>query len=89
MAQLSTMPFMFDVYISVTSEEAKQQCNLQFKKIKNIENLDVRVVPNRGRDIAPVFAEFGSALKQYDFICHIQSKSHYIMRKNNRLASIY
>ncbi len=73
-AQLSTMPFKFDVYISVTSEEAKQQCNLQFKKIKNIENLDVRVVPNRGRDIAPVFAEFGSALKQYDFICHIQSK---------------
>ncbi|EMJ9901831.1 class I SAM-dependent methyltransferase, partial [Klebsiella variicola] len=73
-AQLSIMPFKFDVYISVTSEEAKQQCNLQFKKIKNIENLDVRVVPNRGRDIAPVFAEFGSALKQYDFICHIQSK---------------
>ena len=43
-AQLSTMPFKFDVYISVTSEEAKQKCNLQFKKIKNIENLDVRVV---------------------------------------------
>lgn len=73
-AQLSTMPFKFDVYISVTSKEAKQQCNLQFKKIKNIEDLDVRVVPNRGRDIAPVFAEFGSALKQYDFVCHIQSK---------------
>ncbi|MGR7194928.1 rhamnan synthesis F family protein [Klebsiella aerogenes] len=73
-AQLSTMPFKFDVYISVTNEEAKQQCNLQFKKIKNIEDLDVRVVPNRGRDIAPVFAEFGSVLKQYDFVCHIQSK---------------
>ncbi|HCC8073743.1 TPA: HAD hydrolase-like protein, partial [Klebsiella aerogenes] len=73
-AQLSTMPFKFDVYISVTNKEAKQQCNLQFKKIKNIEDLDVRVVPNRGRDIAPVFAEFGSVLKQYDFVCHIQSK---------------
>lgn len=29
---------------------------------------------NRGRDIAPMLAEFGSKLKQYDYICHVQSK---------------
>lgn len=72
--QLNKMPFKFDVYVSVTSKEAKERCELAFKRIINVGIVDVRVVPNRGRDIAPIFAEFGNNLKRYDYFCHIQTK---------------
>lgn len=72
--QLAIVPFKFDVYVSVTNSDAKIKCEDEFKKIKNIEHLDVRIVPNRGRDIAPMIVEFGEDLKKYNFICHIQSK---------------
>lgn len=71
---LSTVPFSFDVYVSVTTEEAKAVCERELSTVANIRYLKVVIVPNRGRDIAPMFAGFGAELKEYDFIGHIQSK---------------
>lgn len=73
-AHLSVIPFSFDVYVSVTTEEGRDVCTNALKKIKNIANLYVEIVPNRGRDIAPMFCQFGERLKEYDYVCHIQSK---------------
>lgn len=73
-AHLSVIPFPFDVYVSVTTEEGRDICLQKLQKIKNISNLFVEIVPNRGRDIAPMFCQFGERLKKYDYICHIQSK---------------
>lgn len=71
---LEQVPFPFDVYVSVTSDEGLKVCRQKLQTIKNIEKLEVVKVPNRGRDIAPMFCEFGSKLKEYDFVAHIQSK---------------
>ncbi len=71
---LNQIPFPFDAFISVTSEEGKQVCTKELKKIRNITNLKVVKVFNRGRDIAPMLCEFGEKLKEYDYIAHIQSK---------------
>jgi FMN phosphatase YigB (HAD superfamily) len=35
---------------------------------------ELRVVPNQGRNFAPLFVEFGAALRDYDVICHCHSK---------------
>lgn len=71
---LATVPFPLDVFVSVTTQEAQNVCERELRKVSNIGKLCVNVVPNRGRDIAPMFAEFGEQLKQYDYIGHIQSK---------------
>jgi len=44
--------------------------------------MEIRVVPNRGRDLGPIFTEFSSELQQYDLIGHIHTKKsiHYSNR---------
>ncbi|GAA3601152.1 hypothetical protein GCM10023078_30860 [Gibbsiella greigii] len=71
---LSTVPFTFDVFVSVTTQEAHDVCVHELRKVTHIGKLVVKIVPNRGRDIAPMFAAFGEELKEYDYIGHIQSK---------------
>ncbi len=71
---LATVPFPFDVFVSVTTPEAQGVCERELGKVANIGKLCIKIVPNRGRDIAPMFAEFGEQLKHYDYIGHIQSK---------------
>ena len=36
--------------------------------------LEVRIVPNRGRDISPLFCTFSDQLCEYDFFAHIHTK---------------
>ena len=71
---LSTVPFDIDVFVSVATAEAREVCQRELKKVANIGKLEVVLVPNRGRDLAPMFAQFGNKLKTYDYIGHIQSK---------------
>ena len=74
---LTVVPFAFDVFVSVTTDEAAKICERELRKVTNIRKLKVNVVPNRGRDIAPMFVEFGEELKGYDYIAHIQSKKSF------------
>jgi lipopolysaccharide biosynthesis protein len=39
-----------------------------------MKGLDVRVVPNRGRDIGPFLSELGGELQEYDVVCHVHGK---------------
>ncbi|WP_239350282.1 HAD-IA family hydrolase [Snodgrassella communis] len=72
--QLSKIPFKFDLFISVPEEDTLKKCQQKFKKIKNVKQTVIKIVPNRGRDIAPMFVEFGHELRKYDYIAHLQSK---------------
>jgi len=71
---ISQVPYNLDVFVSVTSKEGRDVCKIALSELKNIGKLVVDIVPNRGRDIGPMFAHFGNQLKAYDFIGHIQSK---------------
>jgi len=62
----------YDVYISTTEAGAKDIHTILAKK--KINNYELRVVPNRGRDIGPLLTEFGEALLRYDVIGHIHTK---------------
>lgn len=72
--QFARMPFAFDLYVSVRDEAGKAMCERAFGGLDRLGTLVVAVVPNRGRDIAPMFCTFGEQLVGYDFIAHLHSK---------------
>ncbi len=73
-AACKNMPYKFDALISIVDKSAAEKVQAAFKKIPTAEKIIVRVVPNRGRDVAPFIAGFGDLLPEYDFIVHIHTK---------------
>lgn len=71
---LCKVPFDFDLYISTPTREGRKICSAAFRQVKKLRNFSVKVVPNRGRDIAPMICAFSCELQQYDFICHLHTK---------------
>lgn len=71
---LKNMPFPYDLYISVTTEQALETCQRSFAVLPLCRKIDIRLVPNRGRDLAPMFCTFGDELSQYDYIAHLHTK---------------
>ena len=70
----SNMPYKFDALISIIDSSAREKVQETFEKIPNVEKCIVRVVPNRGRDVAPFIIGFGDILPNYNFIAHVHSK---------------
>lgn len=71
---LGRMPFAFDLFVSVPSEEVRMACEILFARLPKLHRLKTAVVPNQGRDVAPMFCTFGNELRNYDYLAHIHSK---------------
>ncbi|MGN7169707.1 rhamnan synthesis F family protein [Paenibacillus cellulositrophicus] len=71
---LNNIPYQFDLLISITDKKSKEIVKNEFSKIENVKNVFVEVVPNRGRDVAPLVVNFAEKIMKYDFICHIHTK---------------
>jgi glycosyltransferase involved in cell wall biosynthesis len=70
---LSNIPFAFDLFITTDTEEKKQTIAyslLQWHKGK----VEIRIAPNRGRDIAPKLLACRDIYEHYEFFLHIHSK---------------
>lgn len=72
--QLSQIPTQFDLFVSTTDERKKARIYPLLKNIAAVQKLDIRVVQNRGRDIAPFILTFGKILAEYDLVLHLHSK---------------
>ena len=68
-----SMPEQADIYITTSNEEKKENILKIFSNLK-CNKLDVRVVPNCGRDVGPFLVEFKEHLMDYDLICHTHDK---------------
>jgi len=72
---LNNIPFGFDLYISVTDKYDTDEITTGLKnQIHLVNKIVIKKIPNRGRDLAPLIAEFGKDLLNYDFIAHIHTK---------------
>lgn len=71
---LRRMPFAFDLFVSVPSEEARIASQTALAHLPKTSQLKIVVVPNQGRDVAPMFCTFGEELRNYDYLAHIHSK---------------
>jgi lipopolysaccharide biosynthesis protein len=74
LSYVSSMPEGCDVILTTDSEEkvtiARNYCE---KHLRNY-NIDVRMVENRGRDIAALLVGIGKDLLKYDYVCCIHDK---------------
>ncbi len=68
------IPFPFDLFVSVSNNEDLETYKQLFKGVKNVNAVRVERVVNRGRDIAPFIATFGSELAAYDIVAHFHTK---------------
>ena len=72
---LKDFPQKFDLIITICDENKVNIVkNIFSNTIPNLEKLIVKVVENRGRDIAPWLIGTREEQKDYDLFCHVQSK---------------
>jgi glycosyltransferase involved in cell wall biosynthesis len=62
-----------DLLVSVSSEEAAATVTRLIASYRRGHD-EVRIVPNRGRDIGPMLTTFGPELSRYDVVAHIHTK---------------
>lgn len=68
----ANLPEMIDVYISTTSQEKKQAIQRAFSGLSNW--VEIRVCPNRGRDVSALLTTFREDVMKYDYICVTHDK---------------
>lgn len=71
---LRHMPYTYDLFVSVCDAEAGTVAQREFAQLPRCGTLHVEQVENRGRDIAPFFCTFGTALREYTYLLHLHSK---------------
>ncbi|CAD0361920.1 rhamnan synthesis F family protein [Xanthomonas hortorum] len=71
---LQHMPVGYDLLVSVMDEAAADHARARFSKLSHIEKLDVRIVSNRGRDIAPLVVTFREQILALDVVGHLHTK---------------
>lgn len=72
--QLANLPSGFSLYVSVHTEDARLEAEECIGRKLPTCLADVRVVPNIGRDIAPMVVEFGPCLLRHDLMLHVHTK---------------
>ena len=72
---LNNIPVRFDLYVSITEKNDRDEiAKFLQSHIKLLNKVNVKKVPNRGRNLAPMIIAFGKDLLQYDFVAHIHTK---------------
>ena len=72
--RLAAIPGAFDLYVS-TDTEAKAQLLREAFAGGPAARLEVRVMPNRGRDIAPKLLGFADVHRDHDLVLHLHTKA--------------
>lgn len=73
LAFAAKFPPQTDVFISTNSEEKKAQIEQAFAGA-NVHSVTVRVVENRGRDVAAFLCDLAPSLQAYDYACFMHDK---------------
>jgi lipopolysaccharide biosynthesis protein len=67
------IPFPCHIFISTDTAAKKADIERYFSDWRN-GPVDVRLAPNRGRDIAPKLAAFADVYSRFEYVLHIHSK---------------
>lgn len=73
-AYLDKMPFIYDLYVSCREGVDSAKIAKRLKCLAKVQYVDVRNVPNWGRDIAPLYVAFGKEIASHDYFLHVHSK---------------
>lgn len=71
---LARVPVPFCLFVSVMDEASRQCAQARFSQLEKLARLEIKVVPNRGRDIAPMLVAFREEVLSLDVVGHIHTK---------------
>lgn len=71
---LANMPKPYVLMVSVVDEATRQSAQARFARLPRLRALHVRLVPNRGRDLAPMLTAFNREILALDLVCHVHTK---------------
>jgi hypothetical protein len=71
---ISEIDFPIDVFVTTPNAQIAKLAEGRLNRTQNVNKVEVAVVPNRGRNFAPLLVEFGKELLKYDIFGHFHSK---------------
>lgn len=71
--KLANIPGRADLYISTDTDQKKEEL-LRYEAQWSKGSFEVRLLPNRGRDIAPKIVGFSDVYKNYELFLHLHTK---------------
>ena len=71
---LSNIPVEFHFYVTTNTQEKASAVKSVFSDLKNLKTMDIRIVENRGRDLAPMIVVLGKELSKHEIVLHIHTK---------------
>jgi len=71
---LQNFPTQVDVFVTLKSKIHLEKAKQLIGSLPTVSKLELKVVPNRGRNFGPMLVEFSDQLMNYDLICHLHSK---------------
>lgn len=71
---LAHMPVPYVLMISVVDGPARDAALARCRNLSRVQALVVRIVPNRGRDLAPFLLTFREEILGLDVVCHLHTK---------------
>jgi FMN phosphatase YigB (HAD superfamily) len=71
---LKSFPVNVDLFVTVSEPAFKNNVLKKLGALDTVNQIEVVVVPNRGRNFGPMLVEFGPKLLNYDLFCHLHSK---------------
>ncbi|VVB63914.1 Glycosyltransferase AglE [uncultured archaeon] len=71
---LKNIPVKHTLLISISKKEDRAIIAKHIENLPLVEQAEIRIVENRGRDIAPMLIDFAPLIKRFDYICKIHTK---------------
>ena len=73
----NTIPIKFDLFISTDSKIKKKIIENHIKNNSNANIYQIKIFPNKGRDILPLLLQLRKKIKNYKYFCHIHTKKSF------------
>lgn len=71
---LDAFPTQVDILLTLAKEEFTEKAREILGGHPKVNGIEIRIVPNRGRNFGPMLVEYSELLKNYDLFCHLHSK---------------
>jgi len=72
--ELNKIPYQFDLFITTDTQEKKEAILPIVQRDCHCRQVNILVLLNRGRDVAPFLVQMAPEINQYDYIGHIHTK---------------
>ncbi|WP_394998507.1 rhamnan synthesis F family protein, partial [Acinetobacter sp.] len=71
---LANIPVKFHCYVTTDTQDKAKLIETVFSDLRSIRTLEIYVVENKGRDLAPMIVGLGKMLVKHEVVLHIHSK---------------